>query len=74
MDIQRLRRLSSGKALATMAYYEYLEEALECSLRGKYDPDADIILEEFKIGQHTFREVQMTGPLDGGQDTFYEIF
>ena len=64
--------MSSGKALSTMAYYEYLEEALECSLRGTFDPESDIILEEFKVGQHIFREVQMTGPLEG-QDTFYEI-
>ena len=74
MNLQELKKhTSNGAQITLINYYANLELALECSLRGQFDPATDILLAEFKIGSYTFREVQMTGPLDGGQDIFYEI-
>jgi len=74
MNLQELKKhTSNGAQITLINYYENLEASLECSLRGTFDPATDILLAEMKVGPYTFREVQMTGPLDGGQDTFYEI-
>jgi len=74
MNLQELKKhTKTGAQITLVNYYESLELALGCSLRGTFDPATDILLAEFKIGSYTFREVQMTGPLDGGQDIFYEI-
>ena len=73
MNLQELKKhTKTGAQITLINYYENLELALECSLKGVFNPAADILLAEMKIGPYTFREVQMTGPLEG-QDTFYEI-